>query len=169
MTIKVGDTLPEATLTEFIEIEGNGCSVGPNAFKVADLVKGKVERFNGYLRRSFCVPLVAQLAQAGVSLDVVTANSEVRRWLAEVANQRIHGTTQVRPVERLPEEGLLALPAPWRGDIAAARPRPMVIEATAERSVIHLDRLAQATPPQHPLAVYEQLLEQCRRACGVVA
>ena len=41
MTIKVGDTLPEATLTEFIEIEGNGCSVGPNAFKVADLVKGK--------------------------------------------------------------------------------------------------------------------------------
>jgi peroxiredoxin len=41
MTIKVGETLPEATLTEFIEIEGNGCSVGPNAFKVADLVKGK--------------------------------------------------------------------------------------------------------------------------------
>ncbi len=41
MTIKAGDTLPEATLTEFIEIEGNGCSVGPNAFKVADLVKGK--------------------------------------------------------------------------------------------------------------------------------
>jgi peroxiredoxin len=41
MTIKVGDTLPEATLTEFVEIEGNGCSVGPNAFKVSDLVKGK--------------------------------------------------------------------------------------------------------------------------------
>ena len=41
MTIKVGDTLPEATLTEFVEIEGNGCSVGPNAFKVADLCKGK--------------------------------------------------------------------------------------------------------------------------------
>jgi peroxiredoxin len=41
MTIKVGDTLPEATLTEFIEVEGNGCSIGPNAFKVADLVKGK--------------------------------------------------------------------------------------------------------------------------------
>jgi peroxiredoxin len=41
MTIKVGDTLPDATLTEFIEVEGNGCSVGPNAFKVADLVKGR--------------------------------------------------------------------------------------------------------------------------------
>jgi glutaredoxin/glutathione-dependent peroxiredoxin len=41
MTIKVGDRLPDATLHEFIEVEGNGCSVGPNAFKVADLVKGK--------------------------------------------------------------------------------------------------------------------------------
>jgi glutaredoxin/glutathione-dependent peroxiredoxin len=41
MTIKVGDSLPDATLTEFVEVEGNGCSIGPNAFKVADLVKGK--------------------------------------------------------------------------------------------------------------------------------
>ena len=29
MTIKVGDRLPEGTLSEFIEVEGNGCSVGP--------------------------------------------------------------------------------------------------------------------------------------------
>jgi peroxiredoxin len=41
MTIKIGDRLPDATLTEFVEVEGNGCSIGPNAFKVADLVKGK--------------------------------------------------------------------------------------------------------------------------------
>ena len=41
MTIKVGDRLPEGTLQEFIEVEGNGCSVGPNTFKVEDLVKGK--------------------------------------------------------------------------------------------------------------------------------
>jgi peroxiredoxin len=41
MTIQVGDTLPEATLREFIEVEGNGCTVGVNAFKVSDLVKGK--------------------------------------------------------------------------------------------------------------------------------
>ena len=41
MTIKVGDTVPDATLTEFIEVEGNGCTVGPNAFKVSDMVKGK--------------------------------------------------------------------------------------------------------------------------------
>lgn len=41
MTIKVGDRVPEGTLTEFIETETAGCSLGPNAFQVADLVKGK--------------------------------------------------------------------------------------------------------------------------------
>ncbi|MDB5806167.1 MAG: peroxiredoxin [Betaproteobacteria bacterium] len=41
MTIKVGDKLPAGTLNEFIEVEGNGCSIGPNTFKVEDLVKGK--------------------------------------------------------------------------------------------------------------------------------
>ena len=41
MTIKEGDRLPEGTVQEFIEVEGNGCSVGPNTFKVEDQVKGK--------------------------------------------------------------------------------------------------------------------------------
>ena len=41
MTIKVGDRVPDATLTEFIEVETAGCTVGPNNFQVADLVKGK--------------------------------------------------------------------------------------------------------------------------------
>ena len=41
MTIKVGDKLPAGTLNEFIEVEGNGCTIGPNTFKVEDLVKGK--------------------------------------------------------------------------------------------------------------------------------
>jgi glutaredoxin/glutathione-dependent peroxiredoxin len=41
MTIKVGDRLPEGTVSEFIEVEGNGCSIGPNTFKVEDLAKGK--------------------------------------------------------------------------------------------------------------------------------
>ncbi len=39
--IKVGDRLPEGTLTEFIETETAGCSLGPNSFKVSELVKGK--------------------------------------------------------------------------------------------------------------------------------
>jgi peroxiredoxin len=39
--IKAGDTLPDGTLSEFIEIETEGCALGPNSFKVSDLVKGK--------------------------------------------------------------------------------------------------------------------------------
>ncbi|MDB5775897.1 MAG: AhpC/TSA-family protein [Herbaspirillum sp.] len=41
MTIKVGDRLPEGTLSEFIETATDACAVGPNTFKVADLAKGK--------------------------------------------------------------------------------------------------------------------------------
>ena len=41
MTIKVGDKLPAGTLWDYIEDETPGCSIGPNAFKVEDLVKGK--------------------------------------------------------------------------------------------------------------------------------
>ena len=39
--IKVGDTLPNGTLGEFIAVETAGCSIGPNNFNVSDLVKGK--------------------------------------------------------------------------------------------------------------------------------
>jgi transposase len=124
--------------------------------------KGKVERFNGYLRRSFYVPLVAQLKQAGLVLDAVTANIEVRRWLREVANQRVHGTTQIRPAQRLPEECLQALPSPWRGDILAARPQRGVAAKPLARPVVVIERIAQVLPPQHPLGVYERLLDQIR-------
>src|SRR5919197_3929220 len=41
MAIKVGDRLPDGTLTELISDERPGCTVGPNAFNVADLTKGK--------------------------------------------------------------------------------------------------------------------------------
>jgi peroxiredoxin len=41
MTIKVGDTLPAGTLSEYIEVEGGGCTVGPNDFKVGELVRGR--------------------------------------------------------------------------------------------------------------------------------
>ena len=41
MAIKVGDRLPEGTLTELIETETPGCTIGPNNFAIADLAKGK--------------------------------------------------------------------------------------------------------------------------------
>ena len=39
--IKVGDKLPAGKLQEFVEVEGNGCSLGPNTFDVEALTKGK--------------------------------------------------------------------------------------------------------------------------------
>ncbi len=39
--IKIGDTLPAATLMEFSEVEGGGCSLGPNAVDVSKAAAGK--------------------------------------------------------------------------------------------------------------------------------
>jgi peroxiredoxin len=39
--IKVGDKLPAGSLSEFIEVEGNGCSIGPNSFDVQKEAAGK--------------------------------------------------------------------------------------------------------------------------------
>jgi peroxiredoxin len=39
--LKVGDKLPAGSLQEFIEVEGNGCSLGPNTFDVEKETAGK--------------------------------------------------------------------------------------------------------------------------------
>ena len=39
--IKVGDTLPSTTLMEYSEVEGEGCSIGPNPVDVAKASAGK--------------------------------------------------------------------------------------------------------------------------------
>ncbi|MCW5320398.1 peroxiredoxin [Verminephrobacter aporrectodeae subsp. tuberculatae] len=39
--IKVGDTLPAVTLMEYSEVEGEGCSLGPNPVPVAQAAAGK--------------------------------------------------------------------------------------------------------------------------------
>ncbi|MDY6949755.1 MAG: IS21 family transposase [Pseudomonadota bacterium] len=107
--------------------------------------KGKVERFNGYLKGSFLVPLAATLRAGGLKLDVDTANREVLRWLNEVANTRIHATTGVQPCVRLAEDQaqLSALP------IRAVEGAP----AISRGSVVPFESL------QHPLSVYQALLE----------
>lgn len=104
--------------------------------------KGKVERFNGYLKSSFVVPLAATIESAGLRLDVDLANQHVRRWLDEVANVRVHGTTAAIPARRLAEEQAVMLPAPT---LRAKLPPPV-------RVPIPLESL------QHPLAMYDELL-----------
>ena len=39
--IKVGEKLPAGTLKEFVEVEGDGCSIGPNAFDIDKATAGK--------------------------------------------------------------------------------------------------------------------------------
>ena len=39
--IQVGDSLPATTLMEYSEVEGEGCSIGPNAVDVAKATAGK--------------------------------------------------------------------------------------------------------------------------------
>ena len=105
--------------------------------------KGKVERFNSYLKGSFLVPLAATLEASGLRLDANLANLHVRRWLDEVANARIHATTKAVPAVRLAEERAVMLSAP-----ALKAPVPM-----RQRVALPIESL------QHPLAVYDALLE----------
>jgi transposase len=108
--------------------------------------KGKVERFNGYLKHSFVTPLAASLAQAGLTLDVEAANGQVGPWLAEIAHQRIHGTTGEQPQVLLAAERLSLSALPSRAE-PRTQPQP-----SKNVAVLPVESL------QHPLSLYDQLL-----------
>lgn len=79
--------------------------------------KGKVERFNRYLRYSFHNALRVKLAMKNYKLNIDNANAEVLKWLEDVANVRIHQTTLQRPNQLLVQEQhhLLPVPKPYGG------------------------------------------------------
>ena len=110
--------------------------------------KGKVERFNGYLKSSFLVPLAATLKQSGLKLDVTAANAHIGPWLQNVANERVHGTTGEIPNVRMELER------------PKLQPLPVTVHAS---SPIAVARRAVVPVPyeslQHPLSVYQSLLE----------
>ena len=109
--------------------------------------KGKVERFNGYLKQSFITPLAATLKQSGLMLDADTANGQIGPWLDEVAHQRIHGTTGEKPQVLLEKERLELLPLPSFGAAGGHAPPPQHARAIPIESL------------QHPLSRYDRLLE----------
>ena len=39
--MKIGDKLPIGSLQEFLEVEGNGCAMGPNSFDIATSTAGR--------------------------------------------------------------------------------------------------------------------------------
>jgi hypothetical protein len=107
--------------------------------------KGKVERFIGYLRKGFYIPLASQFRPEGLKVDRDTANVRVATWLREVANVRVHATTGEVPLVRLEleRERLQPMARPWPGVIQRARgklPTPAPLGY------------------QHSLKVYEELI-----------
>lgn len=112
--------------------------------------KGKVERSIGYIRRSFFVPLVSRYQQLGQSLDLETLNLEFARWLALTANAREHATTGEVPNERLEQERIVLQTLP--PSLLAGEPRS-VASSRSLPSTFKVEAL------QHPLSIYEDLLE----------
>jgi transposase len=110
--------------------------------------KGKVERFNGYLKSSFLIPLAATLKQTGLKLDVIAANAHIGPWLQEVANARIHATTREMPHVRMELERTKLQPLP----VTVHAHTPIVV---ARRSTVPIPYESL----QHPLSVYDALLE----------
>ncbi len=78
--------------------------------------KGKVERSIHYVANSFFHPLRTRLAMEGEQLDLERLNAEARLWRADVANVRMHATTNAVPKTRLVEEQ--AEMAPYVGPVA---------------------------------------------------
>jgi transposase len=110
--------------------------------------KGKVERFHRYLRESFYHPLETRLSP--VSIDMHTANREVRSWLDQVANMRIHATLKERPYDRyLREKDVLTpLPLPYGGQSLRAT-LPGIPRALMPTPIESL---------QHPLSLYDEVI-----------
>ena len=110
--------------------------------------KGKVERFNHYLKNSFVVPLSASLKQAGLTLDCSNANAKIGSWLIDVADERIHGTTGEKPdsLLRVEQQYLQILPKTITTNDELQITIPCVPPFDIESY-------------QHPISIYNDLLE----------
>lgn len=71
--------------------------------------KGKVERFNSYLKGNFYRPLLIKLQDAKLVLTYQVLNNHIYPWLLK-ANNRIHDTTKQKPSVLFAEEQLMLLP-----------------------------------------------------------
>ena len=116
--------------------------------------KGKVERFNHYLRYSFHNALKVRLSMMGYVMTKENANAEVIDWLDFTANARIHQTVLQRPFDLLVQEQphLLSLPKPYLG----IHP----IKATLE-SIAKPDKVPHKTRvhiPQRDLQSYDEFI-----------
>lgn len=117
--------------------------------------KGKVERFNHYLRYSFHNAFRVKLAMMNYEMNLENANAEVINWLNDRANRRIHQTTLQKPFELLAQEQphLLSTPKPYQG----IHPK-VVIESVAKNRVLGNNITNSIYIPNRDLQSYDDLI-----------
>ena len=97
--------------------------------------KGKVESGVKYVKRNF-VP--------GRSFrDLDDFNAQLAAWQAEVADQRVHGTTHQRPLDRFPDEARCLVPTAGHPSFLAAMVRDRVV---AEDWLVSIDANRYSVP-----------------------
>jgi len=116
--------------------------------------KGKVERFNHYLRYSFHNALRVKLAMMNYKMNIDNANAEVMKWLNERANKRIHQTTLQKPFDLLVQEQphLLPAPKPYKGI------HPKVVIESLSKKVPTINNVNAVYIPNRDLQSYDDLI-----------
>lgn len=114
--------------------------------------KGKVERMVRYVRDNFYRPLWTKLAQQHETLDVETANMEVRLWLDNVAHKRVHDTTKQTPESRL------AIERPYLKSLPLHM-RPVSSSSNIADISLASHHLQDTQALHHSLDIYDTLME----------
>lgn len=113
--------------------------------------KGKVERFNHYLKNNFLLQLKVDLKEVGLEVDVNYANARIGTWLRDTAHQRVHGTTNQTPESMLAEEMNHLLPLPTYLKTIKRSSESITLPYQSVKPKVELSI-------QHPISVYEQVL-----------
>ncbi len=105
--------------------------------------KGKVERFNSYLKGNFYRPLLIKLHDAKLEITHQILNDHIFAWL-DKANDRIHGTTNKKPNELFAEE--------------VSHLTPYIASIEKEDNIRQAKHLPKVIIQRPNLAQYDQLL-----------
>jgi hypothetical protein len=98
--------------------------------------KGKVERMVHYVKDGFL--------HGRVFADFADLNTQARHWLTHIANARIHATTQRRPLDLWPQEGLTAL-----NSIGGYKLCDLVPRKAGYDGFVRFDRSRYSLPPEY--------------------
>lgn len=118
--------------------------------------KGKVERFIGYLRKSFYIPFRSSLKQANLEVTANAANIAIMPWLNDVANVRIHADLKQKPIVLFEEEKKHLQFIPVIKHITSRTADKEMTNTTKLYSFSEKERVLNVY--QHDLSIYEQII-----------